>query len=139
VAADVARRVATAVAAADRELGALARDASVAEVDRLTARLTALEDASAHDADGDVRELHDLVRRQLDVLHRMRRHHDAVCHRRTRLLDGARGIWTQLYAVRDAAAGPAEACAPAITRLRALCDETAALIAAAAPAPPSRG
>jgi hypothetical protein len=130
----VAHRVAAAVAQADRELGALARDAGAAEIDRLATRLTALEDASACDGDGDVGELRELVRRQLDVLHRMRRRHETLSHRRTQLLDLARGIWTQLYALHDTTSGAPERRDETVTRLRALCAEAAALLEASRPA-----
>ena len=133
-AADVAHRVAAAVAHSDRELGALARDAGAAEIDRLATRLTALEDASACDGDGDVGELRELVRRQLDVLHRMRRRHETLSHRRTRLLDLARGIWTQLYALHDTTSGAPERRDETVARLRALCAEAAAVVEASRPA-----
>jgi hypothetical protein len=102
------------------------------------ARLTALEGAAAHDADGDVRELRELVRRQLDLLLRMRRRHETLAHRRTQLLDLARGVWTQLHAVREATAGAAEPRGEVVARLRALCAEASAVLEASRPAGPAK-
>jgi hypothetical protein len=133
-AAGVAHRVAAAVAQADRELGALARDAGAAEIDRLATRLTGLEDASAYDADDDLGELRELVRCQLELLHRMRRRHETLSHHRTRLLDLARGIWTQLYALHETASEAPERRDEVVTRVRALCAEAAALLDASRPA-----
>jgi signal transduction histidine kinase len=133
-AADVAHRVAAAVAQADRELGALARDAGAAEIDRLATRLTGLEDAAAYDEDHDRGELRELVRCQLDLLHRMRRRHESLSHRRTQLLDLARGIWTQLYALHDTTPGAPGRRDEMLARARAVCAEAAALLEASPPA-----
>jgi hypothetical protein len=121
-AARAARSLLGAIEECDRQLASLARDASDAELDRLTAQLTALEDASPREGD-ERRELRELVRHQLDVVRRMRGRHELVAEHRARLFDLMRGLWTQLSLVRDAAgsASTTQLCA----RVRGLCAEIA--------------
>ena len=138
LAARAAHRLLVAIEACDAEIVALAHDANAGELDRLTAQLGALErDTVAADASPERRELLALVRRQLDVVRRMRVRCELLSQRRTRLFTLMRGLWTQLCLVRDTAADDEPAVsATAVARVRALCDEIAReLDAAAVPAP----
>jgi hypothetical protein len=128
-AAAVADRIVFVLAEADRELARLARDAGSAEMDRLAAQLTALEDASPGE-DDDHRELRDLVRHQLELVHRMCARREDVLHRRTHLFDLVRGLWAQLCMLQDPTAGASKAEENPVARVRALCAEAADLLAA---------
>jgi hypothetical protein len=120
-AAGAARRVLAAIDEFDRQLASLARDASAAELDRLTAQLTALDDASDREYE-ERRELRQLVRHQLEVIQRMRDRHELGSQRRGRLFDLMRALWTQLSLLRDGGAGSA-ATTHTCSRVRALCAE----------------
>jgi hypothetical protein len=91
------------------EAASLARDASAAELDRLTAQLGALESEPAR-ADEERQELIALVRRQLELIRGMRIRAELVAQRRARLLGLMRGLWAQL---RAAAAPPSDVSRPA--------------------------
>ncbi|HVE77425.1 MAG TPA: serine/threonine-protein kinase [Gemmatimonadaceae bacterium] len=123
-AARTAHRLLAAIAESDREIAALARDASTSELDRLAAQLTVLGDAPPRE-DDDRRELRDLVRHQLELVRRMRGRQEIVSRRRAHLLDFLRGLWTQLCRVHDAAAGSPAAAGEPSGRVRALCAEIA--------------
>ena len=123
-AARAAHRLLAAIAESDREIAALARDASAAELDRLAGQLTSLEDSSSGEV-GDRRELRELVRHQLELVRRMRGGREVACHRRARLFDLMRGLWTQLCLVHDAAAGAPVTAGEPGARVRALCAEIA--------------
>jgi serine/threonine-protein kinase len=117
----VVKRLHDEIDAHDAEVAALERDASPAEVERLSARLAALHaDASASPAR---RELADLVRRELDVVRNLRVAYEIVSQRRAHLSAMMRGLWTQVCMVRDQAAATSSSAHPAIARLVALCDE----------------
>ena len=96
----MARRLLSAIEACDAEVVSLTHLASASELDRLTAQLASL--------DGDGRteksELQALVRRQLEVVRRMRDQSEVSAQRRSRLLNLLRGLWTQLSALREDAA-----------------------------------
>jgi len=99
--AERAARVAGArIEQSEREVAALARHASAAELDRLVAQLGALE-ASPDDAEG--REIAGLLRRQIDVVQRMRVRCEELTHRRARLFQLVRALWRRLLVVRDVA------------------------------------
>jgi hypothetical protein len=119
-AAGAASSLLAAIGECDRRLASLARDASAPELDRLTAQLSALDDASSFESD-ERRELRDLVRHQLEIVRRMRGSYELVSEQRARLFDLMRGLWTQLSLVRDAAGSAVtpQLCA----RVRALCAE----------------
>jgi len=86
------------------ESASLARDASAAELDRLTAQLGGLEGEPG--PPGKERdELIALVRRQLELVRGMRIRAELVAQRRAKLLGLMRGLWAQ---VRTAAAPPSE-------------------------------
>ncbi len=130
-AAGAADRIAAVVAAADREIAILARDAGSDEMNRLAARLTALEDAAPGE-DDDHRQLRALVRHQLELVYRMRARQEGVLHRRMHLFELARGVWAQLGAVHDAATGAPATRHEAVARLTALCAEADDLLRALA-------
>jgi hypothetical protein len=95
-----ARAAGARITESDRELAALARHGSAAELDRLVAQLGALE--SAPD-DAERRELAELVRRQIDVVQRMQLRCELLTHRRARLFELVRALWRRLALVRDVA------------------------------------
>ena len=127
-AARAADRVVAAAAECDRELAALARDAGPGETARLTAQLGALEAEAGEHADHA--ELRELLRRQLELVQRMRARRESVLHARIRLLDLLRALWTQLCLVHGTAATVAAIGPEVAARLRALCTETADLLGA---------
>jgi len=77
------------------EAASLARDASPAELDRLTAQLGALESVPVRPGE-EREELIALVRRQLELVREMRIRAEIVAQRRARLLGLMRGLWAQL-------------------------------------------
>ena len=105
----------------DAEITALERDASPAEVERLSTRLAALNAESS--ATPARRELTALVRRELDVVRELRVACEIVSKRRAHLFAMLRGLWTQVCMVRDQAAETSSPAHPAILRLAELCDE----------------
>ena len=115
----VARRLASAVEQCDREIASLAHDSSTTEIDRLEARLTAL-DASPTGDGSDTRDLRDLLTHQLDLVRRMHARGEGLAHRRAKLLHLTRGLWAQLCLVRNAESASVTRAAD---RLRALCAE----------------
>jgi serine/threonine-protein kinase len=133
-AAHAARFLLIAIEERDRQLVSLARDASAPELDRLTSRLSALDEAASSDSD-ERRELRDLVRHQLEVVRRMHTRHELVAEHRARLFDLMRGLWTQLSVLRDAAGSSTmpQICA----RVRVLCAEAADLSAVGRPEMPT--
>jgi hypothetical protein len=126
-----ARSLVTAIDESDRQLVSLARDASAPELDRLTSRLSALDEASSSPDSDERHELRDLVRHQLEVVRRMHARHELVAEHRARLFDLMRGLWTQLSVLRDAAGSATmpQMCA----RVRVLCAEAADLSASGRP------
>jgi hypothetical protein len=105
----------------DAEIAALERDASPAELERLSARLASLStDTSATPAR---KELTELVRRELDVVRELRVACEVVSNRRAHLYAMLRGLWTQVTVVRDQAADSSSPAHPAILRLIELCNE----------------
>ena len=117
----LARRLHDEIDAHDAEIAALERDASPAEVERLTGRLAALDAESS--ATPARRELIELVRRELGVVRELRVACEIVSTRRAHLFAMMRGLWTQLCLVRDHAAETSSPAHPMILRLAALCDE----------------
>jgi tRNA A-37 threonylcarbamoyl transferase component Bud32 len=105
----------------DAEIAALERDASSAEVERLSARLAALNADSA--STPARRELTELVRRELDVVRDLRVACEIVSQRRAHLYAMMRGLWTQVCMVRDQASEASSPAHPAIVRLFELCAE----------------
>ena len=93
-AADVARRLVVLLDRCDSELRALSLGSSAGETDRITAQLAALEEASH--ADGETRALAQLLRAQLEVVHRMRVRCEMLSSQRAHLLQLLHGMWTLL-------------------------------------------
>ena len=126
VGADAARlsgELAEAIEQCDRDIGAIRRDASASEVDRLESQLAALQSPDAENTDR--RELRDLVVHQLELVRRMHAGGEALTHRRAHLFHLMRGLWAQLCLVRNTEPTDPDAPVPAIDRLRGLCAEIA--------------
>jgi hypothetical protein len=120
-----AQRLLVAIAAADREIAMLARDAGGGEVDRLAGRLAALDEPVAGDAPTDRAELRALVQQQLALVRRMQGRHEVARRERSRLADLLRALWSQMCQVHDATGvGPASV-ADATARVQALCADVA--------------
>ncbi len=117
----MAKRLVAAIEACDAEVSSLAHVATASELDRLTAQLATLGEGAEGDrvARG---ELQELVRRQLDIVRKMRDQSEVVSQRRARLFTLLRGVWTQLNVVRDGTVDEHAAAA----RLNALLVESAA-------------
>jgi serine/threonine-protein kinase len=98
------------------------RDASVREIERLEARLSALETGPVAN-DAPRQELIALVRRELDLVRQMRIGSEALSQRRARLFNLMRGLWAQLCVVRDGAAEGPGVMTKLTDRVRALCGE----------------
>jgi hypothetical protein len=127
---DMAKRLLAAIEECDAQVSSLAHVATASELDRLTAQLATLGEGSEGDraARG---ELQELVRRQLDIVRRMRDQSEVVSQRRARLFTLLRGLWTQLNIVRD---GTVDERASA-ERFSALLAESAADVEATVSAP----
>jgi hypothetical protein len=96
----MAKRLLAAIEACDAEVNSLGHVATASELDRLTAQLSTLGEGSQGDRAARS-ELQDLVRKQLDIVRRMRDQSEVVSQRRARLFTLLRGLWTQLNVVRD--------------------------------------
>jgi hypothetical protein len=112
------KHVMSAIEAADRELAALARDAGPGEAHRLTAQLESLDDGNTRDT-GERRELRDLVRHQLDLVHRMQSRREIVVRDRTHLLELLKALWVLVRSAGDSRAGSQ----PSPGKVDALCEE----------------
>jgi serine/threonine protein kinase len=124
----VVSRLNAEIDAHDAEIAALERDASTAEVERLTSRLAALNTES--NPTPARRELTTLVARELDVVRDLRVACDIVSQRRAHLFAVMRGLWTQLSLARDQAGVNASPAHPMITRLVEMFDEAKTDLAA---------
>ncbi|HEY2026859.1 MAG TPA: hypothetical protein VGG78_07600, partial [Gemmatimonadaceae bacterium] len=114
-----ARALLDAIERCDVETARLSADASAGELDRLSARIHALEASSeAGPVSGTSRELLDLLRRQLDLLRRMRLEGELLLQKRERSFSLLRGLWQQSSAMRDAGGDSSDARA----RIRELLD-----------------
>ena len=83
-----------------REIAALGRQGSSAEIDRLVAHLGTLEAASD---DADERELAELLQRQIDVVQRMQLRCELLTQERAHTFQLVRALWRRLILVRDVA------------------------------------
>jgi tRNA A-37 threonylcarbamoyl transferase component Bud32 len=108
----------------DAEIHALNRDASPAEVERLTERLATLDLEAQHGS--PLQELRSLVRRQLDLIREMRVGAEVISQGRAHLYALMRGLWAQLCVVRDNAGDNASL----IERVIRLCEEIQAELTA---------
>jgi serine/threonine protein kinase len=93
-AANAARRLAALLDRCDAELHTLSLGSGVTETDRIGAQLAALENAGH--ADEETRRLAELLRAQLEIVHRMRVRCEMLSARRARLLLLLHGLWTRL-------------------------------------------
>ena len=116
----MARRLLGAIEACDAEVVSLTHLASASELDRLTAQLATLG-GDGREGRNEKSELQGLVRRQLEVVRRMRDQSELTAQRRARLLNLLRGLWTQLSATRDESADDATS----VARVRTVLAEAA--------------
>jgi serine/threonine-protein kinase len=115
-----ARALLDAIERCDVEMARLSADASAGELDRLSARIHVLEASSeVGPVSGTSRELLDLLRRQLDLLRRMRLEGELLLRKRERSFSLLRGLWQQSSAMRDAGGDSSDARA----RIRELLDQ----------------
>jgi serine/threonine protein kinase len=117
-AAESARGLIAELGRCDGALRSLSLGSGVAESDRITAQLAAL-DGVGHPSD-ETRALVELLRAQLDIVQRMRVRCEMLSARRGRVLHLLHGLWTRLVAL-DGASPPAEAAE--LERLDALREE----------------
>ena len=96
----IGQRLVDGIEACDAQIVTLSRDASVSEIERLTARLTELDTQAAGDSTAH-RELIALVRRELDVVREMRVRCEVISQQRVAQFNALRGLWTHLCLVRD--------------------------------------
>ena len=118
------------------ESASLARDGSAADADRLSTQLAALGDGSSAESP-ERHELRELVRRQLEVVRRIRARHELVAQQRAHFFDMLRGLWTQLCAACDSAGD--ERTDVVSRKVRALCQEIVGEIESPPVGPPAVG
>ncbi len=109
-----------ALAAIDREIAGLARDASPDEINRLTMRLAAI--AEAKPASHDQTELEDTWRRELEILRRIQGQHTIALARRSTLMTQLHAVWPQLNTLVNAERDGEAAIGEAQRGMRALCE-----------------
>ena len=114
------RQQVAALAAIDREIAALARDASPEEINRLTLRLAAI--AEAEPASHDQVELEETWRRELEILRRIQGQHTIARARRSTLMTQLCAVWPQLNALVDAEREGEPATDDVQRGVRALCE-----------------
>ncbi|MFL5617256.1 MAG: protein kinase domain-containing protein [Gemmatimonadaceae bacterium] len=100
-----ARVAGTRIEETDREIAALTRHGSAAELDRLVAQLGALQ---ATPGDAECLELAELVKREIDVVQRMQLRCELITHQRARTFQLVRALWRRLTLVRDVAVDSGE-------------------------------
>lgn len=101
----------------DNEIAAVRRNASPAEMNRLSTQLEALEDGT--EDTHERRELRDLVRNQLEVVRRMQGRGEVLGRRRSHFVDLLREVWTVVREVGETRDGDTAGA----DRLAALCAE----------------
>jgi hypothetical protein len=108
-----------AIAVIDRELASLARDASPAEISRLSARLAVLTDAAPTSQEQN--ELAETLRRQLDLMRRIQGQQTLAQTRRSTALATLSAVWPHLNALLEADADGESAAQAAAQRILTLC------------------
>jgi len=103
-----------------REIATLAHHGSAIELDRLVAQRGALEAASE---DADVRDLAELLQRQIDVVQRMQLRCELLNHQRAHTFQLIRALWRRLILVRDVAVNSGEVPTAQREHLRAVVEE----------------
>jgi hypothetical protein len=121
-----AARATSAIEACDVERTWLELHAGTGVIDRLSAQLGALE--SAHTTSSEADELTELLRRELELVRRMRVRLDHVEQRRAQLLNFLRGLWRHVSIVRDAEVEARPIPASALSDLTAIAREIAAVL-----------
>ena len=99
----------------EAEMATLARDASPAEIDRLSAQLASFGEPSPGNAERQ--ELRALVSNQLELVRRLRARHEEIARERARLMDLLRGLWARTVEARETSGG-AERVRATIAELR---------------------
>jgi len=115
-----ARAAGVRIEESQREIAALSRHGSAAELDRLVAQLGALE---ADSDDAESRELAELLQRQIDVVQRMQLRCELLTHQRARLFQLVRALWRRLLLVRDVIVDSGEVPAAQREHLRVVVEE----------------
>ena len=115
-----ARAAGVRIEESQREITALSRHGSAAELDRLVAQLGALE---AESDDAESRELAELLQRQIDVVQRMQLRCELLTHQRARLFQLVRALWRRLLLVRDVVVDSGEVPAAQREHLRVVVEE----------------
>jgi serine/threonine-protein kinase len=129
----LSQRLQAAIALADRQIAALARDASDTELDRLSARLAALGEPTAPDI-AERSALRALVTEQLALVRRLKGRHEVACRERAQWLDEMRAVWQGMTMTYHAARLGGDAVTHAATRLRSRCAVVEELLDRNAPA-----
>jgi hypothetical protein len=97
--ADTARRVLERIERSDAELELLGATSGATEMDRVAARLAALEGSPA--SDDVTRQLVGLLRSQLEVMRRLQVRGEMIASHRARVVQLLHGSWAQLAALRE--------------------------------------
>jgi tRNA A-37 threonylcarbamoyl transferase component Bud32 len=97
--ADTARRVLELIERSDAELELLGATSGATEMDRVAARLAALEASPA--SDDATRQLVGLLRSQLEVMRRLQVRGEMIASHRARVVQLLHGSWAQLAALRE--------------------------------------
>jgi hypothetical protein len=121
-----AARASQGIDAFDAERAWLERHSGVEVIDRLSAQLAELESANA--TSPEAVELTGLLRRELDLVRRIRVRRDGLAQRRAQLLSCLRGLWKHLSVVHDAEFEARTAPASTLTDLQILCGEIATVL-----------
>ena len=87
----------------EAELASLARDASPAEIDRLSAQLASFGEPSQ--GNPERLELRRLVANQLELVRKLRARHEEVARERSRVMDLLRGLWARTLDARESGSG----------------------------------
>lgn len=121
-----ATRASAAIAACDSERSWLETHAGAVAIDRLSAQLGALESMTRATPEGE--ELTRLLRRELELVQRMRGRIEPLAQRRAKLLSCLRGLWKHLSVVRDAEFETRATPASTLADLHTLCGEIATIL-----------
>ena len=115
------RGLVDAIEECDVEIARLSCDASAGELDRLTARIGMLEAAPV--AGPDRQELLGLLRRQLDLMQRMRVRCELISQQRAHRYSHLRGLWQKLTVAHESADDEGRDASASRTLVRELLDE----------------
>ena len=111
----------------DQEIAMIDRVASPGEIERVRAQLVSLDELSVLHA--DIRAaLREMKRRELEVLHAMRRARDRAADERRELLDRLKMLWTRLCQLHEHACGVRADIPDPLEALRSVCDQIVRLV-----------